>query len=335
MYALAGEKTARLWRLGMVQYRQGKGYSQGWNPVLTLTCPRATPRMKALTKNQETASLTSVQTAAPAVTGAAPRGRSSGAPTWRVGLLRVLLSLALVLLTWWALTSGSGLISAIRFPGPADTWSAWQQILLDGYSNARWHEHVLRSVGLVTMGFAVASSVGVAVGLAMGASRAAEALLNPAFLFLRPIPPLAWIPLAIVWLGLGDGAKIMVIFVAAFVPSVINTFSGVRQIEQPLLEAGAMLDIRGWRLFTQVLIPGALPSIFTGLRLSMQASWTTLVAAELVGAVAGLGQILNQAAQDIYPPMILVGMISVALCGWLMTLGLGWVEARAMPWRKK
>ncbi len=94
-----------------------------------------------------------------------------------------------------------------------------------------------------------------------------------------------------------------------------------------------MLDIRGWRHFTQVLVPGALPSIFTGLRLSLQASWTTLVAAELVGAIAGLGQILNQGAQDIYPPMILVGMMSVALCGWLMTLGLGWLEARAMPWR--
>ena len=245
-----------------------------------------------------------------------------------------MLALGLLLLVWWALTSGSGLISPIRFPDPLETWSAWRQILLDGYANARWHEHVLRSVLLVTMGFAVAASCGVAVGLAMGASRAVEALLNPAFLFLRPIPPLAWIPLAIVWLGLGDGAKIMVIFVAAFVPSVINTFSGVRQIEQPLLEAGAMLDIRGWRHFTQVLIPGALPSIFTGLRLSLQASWTTLVAAELVGAVAGLRQILNQAAQDIYPPMILVGMISVALCGWLMTLGLGWVEARAMPWKR-
>src|SRR5690606_7513682 len=114
------------------------------------------------------------------------------------------------------------------------------------------------------------------------------------------IPPLAWIPLAIVWLGLGDAAKAMVIFVAAFVPAVINSFSGVRQIDKPLLEASAMLDIRGWRLWWQVLVPGALPSIFTGLRLSLQASWTTLVAAELVGAVAGLGQILNQGSQDIY-----------------------------------
>jgi taurine transport system permease protein len=125
----------------------------------------------------------------------------------------------------------------------------------------------------------------------------------------------------------------MVIFVSAFVPSVINSYTGVRQIDQPVFEAAATLGVRGLRYWRYVLIPGALPSVFTGLRLSLQASWTTLVAAELVGAVAGLGSILNQAAQDIYPAMILVGMLTVALCGWLMTLGLGWLERIVMPWR--
>jgi NitT/TauT family transport system permease protein/taurine transport system permease protein len=179
----------------------------------------------------------------------------------------------------------------------------------------------------------VASSAGVLLGLAMGASRRVEAVANPVFLLLRPIPPLAWIPLAIVWLGLGDAAKLMVIFVSAFVPSVINSYTGVRQIDKPIFEAAAMLSITGWRYWREVLVPGALPSIFTGLRLSLQASWTTLVAAELVGAVAGLGTILNQSAQDIYPAMILVGMASVALAGWAMTQGLGWIERRVMPWK--
>ena len=242
-------------------------------------------------------------------------------------------ALAAMLLLWQVLTAVTGIISAARFPTPVEVWAALVQVAVEGYSNGQLHEHVLRSVLLVTMGFAVASSVGVALGLAMGASRNVEALVNPVFLLLRPIPPLAWIPLAIVWLGLGDAAKMMVIFFAAFVPSVINSFSGVRQIDKPIFEAAAMLDIHGWRYWREVLIPGALPSIFTGLRLSLQASWTTLVAAELVGAIAGLGQILNQATQDIFPAMILVGMVSVALCGWLMTLGLGWIERRVMPWK--
>ncbi|MBU1357622.1 MAG: ABC transporter permease [Gammaproteobacteria bacterium] len=241
--------------------------------------------------------------------------------------------LAALIAVWWLLTTGTGVIGSGRFASPQEVFLAFRQVLVDGYSNARWHEHVARSLMLVTSAFAVASAFGVALGLAMGASRRVEAFANPIFLFLRPIPPLAWIPLAIVWLGLGDAAKIMVIFVAAFVPSVINSYSGVRQIDRTIFEASAMLDVTGWRYWREVLIPGAMPSIFTGLRLSLQASWTTLVAAELVGATAGLGQILNQAAQDIYPGMILVGMMSVALWGWLMTLALGWVEKRATPWK--
>jgi NitT/TauT family transport system permease protein/taurine transport system permease protein len=264
----------------------------------------------------------------PAAAGA---GRASRLLAARAG--KVVLTLGIVLALWHLLTAVTGIVSPARFATPAEVGSALRQIALDGYSNGRLHEHVLRSVLLVAMGFTVAASVGVALGLAMGASRKAEAFVNPIFLVLRPIPPLAWIPLAIVWLGLGDAAKMMVIFVSAFVPSVINSFTGVRQIDKPIFEAAAMLDVTGARYWREVLIPGALPSIFTGLRLSLQASWTTLVAAELVGAVTGLGQILNQAAQDIYPAMILVGMISVALCGWLMTMGLGWIEKRVMPWK--
>jgi NitT/TauT family transport system permease protein/taurine transport system permease protein len=169
----------------------------------------------------------------------------------------------------------------------------------------------------------------------MGYSRKAEALINPAFLLLRPIPPLAWIPLAIVWLGLDDASKILVIFVAAFVPSVINSYTGVRNIEKPMMEASRMLGISGRRLVTEVLIPGALPMIFTGLRLSLQASWTTLVAAELIGALYGLGSILNQAAQDIFPAMILVAMVFVGICGAATTWLLGFFEGRVMPWRNE
>jgi taurine transport system permease protein len=271
-------------------------------------------------------------TPAPLARAHAARG---GVRSWASRLGAVAATLAIVIALWHVLTSVTGFISPARFATPAEVGQALRQIAIEGYSDSRLHEHVLRSVLLVTMGFAVASSAGVVLGLAMGASRKVEAFVNPIFLLLRPIPPLAWIPLAIVWLGLGDAAKIMVIFVAAFVPSVINSYSGVRQIDRPIFEAAAMLASRGGRHWREVLVPGALPSIFTGLRLSLQASWTTLVAAELVGAVAGLGQILNQAAQDIYPAMILVGMASVALCGWLMTQALGWIEQRVMPWKAR
>ena len=205
----------------------------------------------------------------PNVTIDAHRQRLHPPPCCRCRTLGALLVVGLL---WHLLTAGWGVISPARFPPPLEVGAAFQQILTEGYSNGRLHEHVARSVLLVTMGFALASTVGVLLGLAMGASRTVEAIANPVFLLLRPIPPLAWIPLAIVWLGLGDAAKMMVIFFAAFVPSVINSYTGVRQIDKPLFEAAAMLGVNGPRHWREVLVPGALPSIFTGLRLSLQAS---------------------------------------------------------------
>ena len=126
-----------------------------------------------------------------------------------------------------------------------------------------------------------------------------------------------------------------VIWFAAFVPSVINSYAGVRSIEPYLIEAARSLGVRRAMLVREVLIPGALPLIFTGLRLSLQACWTTLVAAELLGAIVGLGHALYQAGLDIFPAMIVVGMIGVAIAGALMTMALAWLETRAMPWHTR
>jgi NitT/TauT family transport system permease protein/taurine transport system permease protein len=225
-----------------------------------------------------------------------------------------------------------GLISPGRFPSPADVWVSLRQVAITGYANGQLHQHILHSLKLVALGFSVAVLTGAPLGLLMGWSRRAEALINPVFLLIRPIPPLAWIPLAILWLGLGDAAKIMVIWFAAFVPSVINSYTGVRTIEPYVIEAARMLGTPRARFVRELLVPAAAPLIFTGLRLSLQASWTTLVAAELVGALYGLGRVLNVAQQDIYPGMIFVGMACVAILGWATTRLLAEVETRALPW---
>jgi taurine transport system permease protein len=225
---------------------------------------------------------------------------------------------AVLFVAWYTLTTLTQAISPGRFPSPAEVWDALVQISVTGYADARLSQHVLHSVPL---------------GLAMGMSRAFEAFVNPAFLLIRPIPPLAWIPLAIVWLGLGDAAKVLIIWFAAFVPAVINSYSGVRTIEPYLIEAARMLGVPRRLFVREVLIPGALPMIFTGLRLSLQACWTTLVAGELIGAIAGLGHVLYQASLDIFPAMIVVGMASVAVTAAVMTVALGVIERRAMPWR--
>jgi NitT/TauT family transport system permease protein/taurine transport system permease protein len=243
-----------------------------------------------------------------------------------------LATVAAMAAAWYLATTGLALISPGRFPSPGDAWTALRQVTTTGYANGRLHEHVVHSLKLVALGFFVAAGAGVPLGLLMGWSRRAEAVINPVFLLIRPIPPLAWIPLAILWLGLGDAAKIMVIWFAAFVPSVINSFTGVRTIEPYVVEAARMLGTPRPRFVAEVLVPAAAPMIFTGLRLSLQASWTTLVAAELVGALYGLGRVLNSAQQDIYPGMIFIGMACVAMLGWATTRVLAGVETRALSW---
>lgn len=245
--------------------------------------------------------------------------------------LTTLLSLALA---WYLATDVLALVSPGRFPAPEDVSASAKQVTFTGYANGLLQDHVLHSLRLVLLGFAVAVGTGLPLGLLMGWSRRAEALINPAFLMIRPIPPLAWIPLAILWLGLGDAAKILVIWFAAFVPTVINTFTGVRSIEPAIIEAARMLGTPPARFVREVLVPASLPLIFTGLRLSLQASWTTLVAAELVGAIYGIGRVLNVAQQDLNPGMIFVGMACVAVLGYLTTKVLALAEERSLPWVK-
>lgn len=234
---------------------------------------------------------------------------------------------------WWFVTSATGLVGAQRFPSPPAFAQAFVRIAATGYAGGLLWEHVVHSVGLVLLGFSVAVAAGVPLGFAMGYDRRIEAFINPVFLLLRPIPPLAWIPLAIVWLGLSDAAKIMVIFLAAFVPSVINSFTGVRNTRRTLVEAARVHGANRRRLLLEVYLPDALPLIFVGLRLSLQASWTTLVAAELVGAFFGLGRVLSSAYRDIDTAMILVAMVTIAVCGAAMTRVLAVAETRAMRWR--
>ena len=238
------------------------------------------------------------------------------------------------LVAFWLIGSKTGFIDAQAFPSPEQFGAAAKQLVFgEGFADGRIHEHILQSIKLIVLGFFAATAIGVPLGLWMGWSRRAEAMINPIFLLVRPIPALAWIPLAIVWLGLGDAAKVMILWFAAFVPSVINSFTGVRNIDRPIIEASAMLGVRGWSLIKDVIVPGALPSIFTGLRLSLQGCLTALVAAELLGALLGMGKVLYQAGLDIYPAMILAGMVTVAVVGFALTAVLDFVERRSMPWR--
>lgn len=257
-----------------------------------------------------------------------------GAPQRRLRALISACAVAVALTTWWLSTSVLGWIGPHRFPDPEAFVLALRQIMFAQYAGAPLFHHVATSVLLVLKGFLFASVAGCALGLLMGLSPFWRDFLSPTFNLLRPIPPLAWIPLALLWFGLGDTSKLFLITYAAFIPVVINTSAGVAQIDRPLLEAARVHGASGGIWLFQVILPGALPYIFIGLRLAMQTCWTVIVAAELLGAITGVGKVLSSAKDDVYPGMVLVGMVTVAGLGIATTYLLEWTAERVVAWRR-
>jgi NitT/TauT family transport system permease protein/taurine transport system permease protein len=243
-------------------------------------------------------------------------------------------SLAAALLVWWIATSVFHWIDVVRFPDPATFLRSLYQIVFGQYAGANLAQHVASSLGLVLKGFVLAAATGCTLGMIMGLSPFWRDFLSPAFNLLRPVPPLAWIPLALLWFGLGDASKLFLITYAAFIPVVINTSAGVAQIDRVLLEAARVHGARGWPWLKHVIIPGAVPHIVIGLRLAMQTCWTVIVAAELLGAIYGIGKVLNSAKDDVYPGMIMVGMATVAVLGISTTYLLELAERRFVTWRR-
>jgi ABC-type nitrate/sulfonate/bicarbonate transport system permease component len=240
----------------------------------------------------------------------------------------------LLVLAWYLSTGPLELLTPVQFPSPEDAYDSFAQLLDPGYAGATLVGHVVSSVELVLLGFAVAVATGVPLGLLMGRSRIANAYLNVIFQLIRPIAPIAWIPLTILWFGLGTAAKVFVIWLAAFAPIVINAITGARNIDPLLVAAGKVHGASRRQVLFGIVIPGSMPTIFTGLRISLQACWMVLVAAELVGSFTGLGHIMIIATRDLNSGMIFIAMACVSILGVLLSFGLAQIEHWVIPWRR-
>jgi len=157
--------------------------------------------------------------------------------------------------------------------------------------------------------------------------------LYPLVEVLRPIPPLAWIPLSILWFGLGDAQNQFIIFLGMFFPLLINTAAGVRLVEEDMLEAAYTLGAPSWKVLWRVVLPQSLPHILTGIRVALGTGWMALVAAELVGASSGLGFLINDARTLLRTDIVVVGMLSIGLAGLAMDLIIGRTALRLFSWR--
>ena len=194
--------------------------------------------------------------------------------------------------------------------------------------------HLFTSLKLVLIGFTLSCVIGVPLGLFMGFFETTNRLVSPIFEIIRPIPPLAWIPIVIAVLGIGTQAKLFIIFVAAFVPCVINSYTGIKATNKVLLNVARTAGATKWQRFMMVGVPSALPMVLTGVKISLGSAWATLVAAEMLASSKGLGFMIQQGRNFSRPDIVLLGMLVIGLVGSVLTSFLSLLEKKLIPWRK-
>jgi taurine transport system permease protein len=245
------------------------------------------------------------------------------------GLVSVL-SVVAVLLAWWTITS-LGLVRSIILPSPPEVWQGALDIW-DGYLGVPFWNHFKASLSVMLMGYFSAALVGVCAGVAMAWIPVLDKLFAPLIAVMRPIPPPAWIPLAILWFGIDLSAKVFIVFVAAVVPCVLNSYQAIKSTPIELLNAGRSLGARNFRLLFEVVIPAGLPVILGGLRIALGTAWATIVAAELVVSLAGFGFLIMNGYRNLESNIVVCGMVAVSVFGFLMNVAFVRVTRRLVPW---
>lgn len=241
------------------------------------------------------------------------------------------LSIACLLLSWWALTA-SGLIAPLFLPPPQAVLARFGELLVSGYMDATLPQHLLASLQRMLLALLAAVVVGIPLGIVIGVFPLARHLLDPVIEFYRPLPPLAYLPLIVIWFGIGEASKVLLIFLAILAPVLIATAHGVASVSPLRQQAALSLGASRWQLLRHVILPGALPEIITGVRIGLGAGWSTLVAAELIAATRGLGFMIQSAAQFLVTDVVVLGIIVIALVAFALELGLRRLQQRLTPW---
>jgi len=237
--------------------------------------------------------------------------KNNGAVRAASRVLPYVLAAAVIVVVWQIVVLVTHPSEAV-LPPPFDVASEFARLCADGTLG----RDALISVARVTSAWILSALIAIPLGLLMGTSRRLEAVVDPFVELLRPISPLAWIPLAILWLGIGEAGKIMVVFVGTFFPLLLNTVAGVKHVDPTLLDAGAVFGCTTRaELFRRVLLPAALPGIVTGLRIAFGTGWAAIIAAELVAARSGLGYLIANGMDVLRADEVLVGMIAIGILG--------------------
>lgn len=244
----------------------------------------------------------------------------------------------LFLLTWYVLVDALALGRFSRMPGIGSIVHEWLSVdPTYGVSihTPVYYQHILTSLQRVGIAFALATGLGVPLGLLLGWSPAVKEYLFPLFELLRPIPILAWVPLAIIMFTGTETPVVFLTFLASFFATTLNTLLGVRSIDPSLILAARCLGAGRAQVFRHVIVPGALPFIFTGLQISVGVAWFSLVAAEMVSGQFGLGYLINTSYTMVQYPTIAIAMLTLGLVGYATSAALRLAGQRLMTWRQR
>lgn len=256
--------------------------------------------------------------------------RTATPPVFSTRLVGVLTLLA-VLLMWWSVTA-VGWIEPLFLPSPVDVLHRLWLLSTDGYLDATIWQHLGASLWRIGLALVGALVFAIPVGVAIGRNRIAQGIFDPLIEFYRPVPPLAYLPLIVIWFGIGELAKVLLIYLAIFAPIAIATANGVRHVDPVRLRAAQSLGATRVQLLRHVILPHALPDILTGVRIGLGVGWSTLVASELVAATRGLGFMVQSAGQFLATDVVVSGILVIAFVAFAIELGLRWLQRRLVPW---
>ena len=246
---------------------------------------------------------------------------------WLYPLISVL-SIMGFLGLWWIVTDGLGIFQPSVLPSPikvAETF--FKKMTSTAPDGATLPQHIASSLKVALLGYLAGVVIGTPLGILMAWYKRVDLFARPVFDLLRPIPGIAWIPLMIIMFGIGITSKIVTIFLSAFVPCVLNSYTGIRQTKDVHLWVGQTFGASNFQMLCHIAIPTALPLIMTGVRVALGASWTTIVAAELLASTRGLGFMIQQARGIYRPDVIIAGMIAIGVIGALLAWILQKIEA--------
>jgi len=237
------------------------------------------------------------------------------------------------LLVIWAVVSMSGVLPPGYLPTPAEMGEELKTLLVSGYKGIPLWQHAGISLFRTLTGFALGILIGVPLGLLTGYSRVGGAMISPIMAFIRPIPPIAFIPMVVLYFGLGELGKVVLIFWTAFNYVHVNAHAGAANVSIAYQRAAQSIGLTGVQTFMRIVLPSAIPQIFTGLKVAMALSWAVVVAAELVGAQSGLGYLISDAALTFRISAVFIGIVLIGAIGLLLNMIINALETWLVHWK--